>query len=169
MEDWRCDVSNNGLDLGDGGPPLLDLRFADDILLFAGSAEQLGYMLDKLVTSLGKVGLKLNAAKTKVLTTQAQPPKTLTTRAGLEIGVLDQSSSHKWLGCMLSTANAGRRQDDIDHRLQSAARAFHVHKWILCDKMVSMASRLKFFDAMNYIGGLFCSWAPQNLYRSSKT
>ena len=62
--------------------------------------------------------------------------------------MLDQSSSHKWLGCMLSTANAGRRQDDIDHRLQSAARAFHVHKWILCDKMVSMASRLKFFDAM---------------------
>ena len=148
MEDWRCDVSNNGLDLGDGGPPLLDLRFAVRILLFAGSAEQLGYMLDKLVTSLGKVSLKLNAAKTKVLTTQAQPPKTLTTRAGLEIGVLDQSSSHKWLGCMLSTANAGKRQDDIDHRLQSAARAFHVHKWILCEKIVSMASRLKFFDAM---------------------
>ena len=125
----------------------MDLRFADDILLFAGSAEQLGYMLDTLVTSLEKVGLKLNAAKTKALTTQAQPPKTLTTRAGLEIAVLDQPSSHK-RGCVLSTENAGRRQDDIDHRLQSAARAFHVHKWILCDKMVSMASGLKFFDAM---------------------
>ena len=87
-QDRRCDVSNNGLDLGDGGPPLLDLRFADDILLFAGSVEQFGYIMpDKLVTSLGNVGLKLNAAKTKVLTTQAQPPKTLTTRAGLEIGV----------------------------------------------------------------------------------
>ena len=95
MEDWRRDVSNNGLSLGDGGPPLLDLRFADDIVLFAGSAEQLSYMLDKLVTSLGKGSFKLNAAKTKALTTQAQPPKTLTTRAGLEIGVLDQSSSHK--------------------------------------------------------------------------
>ena len=47
-------VSHNGLDLGHGGPPLLDLRFADDILLFAGSAEQLGHMLDKLVTSLEK-------------------------------------------------------------------------------------------------------------------
>ena len=148
MEEWRCDVSQNGLDLGNGGPPLLDPRFANDILLFARSAEQLGYMLDKLVTSLGNVGLKLNAAKTKALTTQAQPPKTLTTRAGLEIAVLDESSSHKWLGCMLSTENAGIRQDDIDHRLQSAARAFHVHKWILCDKMVSMASRLKCFDAM---------------------
>ena len=57
--------------------------------MFAGSAEQLVYMLGKLVTSLGKVGLKPNAAKTKVLRTQAKPPKTLTTRAGLEIGVLD--------------------------------------------------------------------------------
>ena len=63
----------------------MDLPFADEIMLFARSAEQLSYMLDKLVTSLGKVGLKLNAAKTKALTTQAQPPKTLTTRAGLEI------------------------------------------------------------------------------------
>ena len=39
-------------------------------------SEQLGYMLDKLVTSLGKVGLKLNAAKTKALTTQAQSSAT---------------------------------------------------------------------------------------------
>ena len=41
MEKWRCDVSNNGLDVGYGGLRLLDLRFANDILLFAGSAEQL--------------------------------------------------------------------------------------------------------------------------------
>ena len=89
MEEWRPDVLHNGLDLGDGGPPLVDLRFADDILLFAGSAGQLGYMLDRLGTSLGKAGLKVNAAKTKALTTQAQPPKTLRTRAGLQIAVLD--------------------------------------------------------------------------------
>ena len=49
MEEWRCDVSHNGLDLGDGGPLLLDLHFADDILLFAGSAEQLGYIVICLI------------------------------------------------------------------------------------------------------------------------
>ena len=32
MEGWRCDVvSHNGLDLGDGGPILVDLRFVDGI------------------------------------------------------------------------------------------------------------------------------------------
>ena len=65
---WRCDVSSNGLDLRYGGPPLLDLRFADDLLLFAGSGGQLSYMLVKLVTSRGKAGRRLNAAKTNVLT-----------------------------------------------------------------------------------------------------
>ena len=65
MEEWRCDVSHNGLDLGDGGPPLLDLRFADNILLFARSAEQLGYMLDKLVTSLEKGWSQIQRCKNK--------------------------------------------------------------------------------------------------------
>ena len=49
---------------------------------------------------------------------------------------------------MLSTENAGRRQDDINRQLQSAAGAFHVHKEILCEQMVSMASCLNSFDAM---------------------
>ena len=94
MQQWRSDVSHNGLDLGDGGPPLLAFRFADDILLFAGSAEQLGYMLRKLVTSLGKVGLKLNAAKTKALTTPSATTEDIDDPRWLEIGVSDQSSSH---------------------------------------------------------------------------
>lgn len=37
------DVSNNGLDLEER---VQDFRFADDSLLFAGSAEQLDYMLE---------------------------------------------------------------------------------------------------------------------------
>ena len=44
-------------------------------------------MLDALLTYLEQVGLNLNASKTKVSTTQAQPPSTLTTRAGLELEV----------------------------------------------------------------------------------
>ena len=32
---WRRTVGTLGLDLGDGGPTLLDLRFADDILICA--------------------------------------------------------------------------------------------------------------------------------------
>ena len=100
----------------------------------AGSAEQLGYMLDKLVTSLGKVSLKLNAAKTKVLTTQAQPPKTLTTRAGLKIGVLNRRPINGWAVCCprLTQAN-GRMILTTDYKVRPVhfmfTNGFFATKW----------------------------------------
>ena len=95
MGDWRCDLSHNGLGWTWEMVGHLYWIFALPTTFcclqdLPRSAEQLGYVLDKLVTSFGKVGLKLNAAKTKALTTQAQPPKTLTTRAGLEMAGLVQ-------------------------------------------------------------------------------
>ena len=146
----ETDVSNSGLDLKDGGPPCF-LHCADNSLCLQGLPKQLCYLLAKLVTCLGQVGLNFNAANTKVVTSQPQPPKTLGTRIDLDIGVLEQSSFPKWLGCMLSTANAGARQDHFDLRfflpITCAAYAFNVHN---CDQMLSIA--------------LFCSWALQNLY-----
>ena len=81
---WRQSVEFLGLDFGDGLPPLLDLRFADDLLLFANSANDAAQMLDELVRCCSAVGLRLNARKTKVLTTEAQaPPKLITPLATL--------------------------------------------------------------------------------------
>ena len=34
LKKWREHLQDGGLDFGDGGIPLLDLRFGDDILLF---------------------------------------------------------------------------------------------------------------------------------------
>ena len=78
-------LQNGGLDLGDGGIPLLALRFADDILLFATSRVEGTRMVDALVTCLKEVGLALNASKPRIPTTQAQSGKTVTTQNGLEM------------------------------------------------------------------------------------
>ena len=135
MGAWRCDVSNKGWDVGEGRPPVLDLRHADDILLFAGSAEQLCYMLDKLMISFGKVGLKLNAAKTKVGTIQAQSPKRLTTRAGLEIEVLDRHRPIDGLAvcCPRQMQADGRAILTTDYQVRPVhfmfTNGFSVTKW----------------------------------------
>ena len=42
MRKWRNAVGQAGIDLMDGGPNLLDLRFADDILIFARSRHGIG-------------------------------------------------------------------------------------------------------------------------------
>ena len=82
LKKWREQLQDGGLDFGDGGIPLLDLRFADDILLFATASIEAARMVDALVTCLKEVGLALNASKTKILTTQTQPGKTVTTQNG---------------------------------------------------------------------------------------
>ena len=45
---WRRTVGRLGLDLGDGGRPLLNLRFADDILTVATAYIDAGVVFDEL-------------------------------------------------------------------------------------------------------------------------
>jgi len=103
--------------------------------MFAGCAEQLCYMLDKLMISLGKVGLKLNAAKTKVWTIQAQSPKRLTTRAGLEIEVLDRHRPINGLAvfCPRQMQADGRAILTTDYQVRPVhfmfTNGFSVTKW----------------------------------------
>ena len=66
MFSWRAKEKTYGLNLHDGIRALLDLRFADDLLVFATSRDDTIQLLGELVTSLGQVGLKLNTSKTKI-------------------------------------------------------------------------------------------------------
>ena len=100
---WRLKVGDLGFDLSDGLPHLIDLRFADDLLLFARSALEVGRLFDSLVAELSEVGLLLNDDQTVVLTSQSQTPSTITTEHGITLRVLPGNVAQKWLGCM-STA-----------------------------------------------------------------
>ena len=85
--------------------------------------------------SLGKVGLKLNAAKTKVGTIQAQSPKRLTTRAGLEIEVLDRHRPINGLAvcCPRHMQADGRAILTTDYQVRPVhfmfTNGFSVTKW----------------------------------------
>ena len=65
MSKWRtwAEGCSCGFDFGNDLPPLLDLRLANDILIFARSSQEIMTLLDKLVEFLGDAGLKLNAEK----------------------------------------------------------------------------------------------------------
>ena len=80
LQQWRTEIGHAGFDLGDNLGNLVDLRFADDILLFANSGPEVAEILDKFVKAVGKVGLRLNIDKTVMLTNEAQPSNTLVTR-----------------------------------------------------------------------------------------
>ena len=60
--------------------------------------------------------------------------------------VLDRASSHKLLGRLLHAG--GCHDADIDFHLQAALRAFNANRWILIDRHVSLATRLRYFDTI---------------------
>ena len=148
MATWRITVECYGIDLGDGQPALLDLRFADDILLFGFCQDDIVGMLDELKAALMSVGLVLNATKTVVLTNEAQPPTHIALRDGEKIQVLPRDCGHKWLGCILSAEGSRGQHLDFDFHLQAASRAFFAHKAVFCNRKVSLKHRLRYFHAM---------------------
>ena len=139
-------MKTEGVDLEDGGQPLLDLKFADDILVFATSSQQAAHLLDELVVALAHVGLILNQDKTKLITTQVQPPTTITTPGGLSVAVVDRDGCHKWLVCILFVNNTGSHRLDLEYHLQAASKTFFANSNILCNKAVSLVKRLQFRD-----------------------
>ena len=56
---------------------MLDLRFVDEILVFAKSYAEIVLFLHDLVTVVSQVGLTLDAKKAVVLTHEAQRPQHL--------------------------------------------------------------------------------------------
>ena len=145
MSVWRqnAETQKCGFDFGDNMSFLLDLPFADDILLFARTAAEAMALLDDLVHKLQNIGLQLNTGKPVVLTSEVQPPSFLHTHNGSKLRVLQQQEAHRWLGCMISAAGSRNRHLDLQHHLQAASRAFHANKWILCDKGVSQRITLR--------------------------
>ena len=57
MRKCRLKVGDFGFDLSDGMLHLIDLRFANNILLFARSAIKLRTLLDSLVAELSEISL----------------------------------------------------------------------------------------------------------------
>ena len=98
-----------------------------------------------LVRRCSHVGLLLNMDKTKILTSEAQPPSQLSTRNGLVVDILSGLTSHNWLGCQVSSMGSANTQNDVEFHLNAASHAFHANRPALCDRRVSILERLNIF------------------------
>ena len=115
MSSLRAKVATYGLNVNDGMSALLDLGFADDLLVLATGRDDTTRLLEELVTSLGQVGLKLN------MTTQAQPRSSLQTSGRVTVEVLHSRRAHKWLGCTLQAAQGGNPSLDLKAKVKVKA------------------------------------------------
>ena len=147
---WLLSLHHEGIYIGHGLPRLTNIRYADDIMLYAKSLNELEDMTGKLMDELRNIGLTLNAKKTKILRCNpSEDDSTLnfTEISGEFVKILDDDESHKYLGKQLSSSASSRASIEFSNRKRSAWASFHKHKSVLLDHSVSLRLRLKYFDA----------------------
>ena len=102
------------------GPEVLtDLDFADDIALLSSEIHQAQSLLSKVESSVAKVGLKMNTAKTKFMSFNLEQPVNIKTNDGSDLKEVDD---FKYLGAWMQSS-----EKDIKTRKAAA--------WRACNKM----------------------------------
>ena len=79
VADWKRKLIEHGLALTPKPREerLTNIRYADDLLLFAKSLPEAIEMIELLVASLKDCGLELNSSKTKIMTTASYTTRNL--------------------------------------------------------------------------------------------
>ena len=103
--------------------PFTNLRFADDVLLLAQSCADARKMIDHLKGEAEKYGLKLNASKTKILTTATRTLPGSVMVGSQRIEILSHEDSERYLGRKLSLGEY--HMTELRNRISSAWAAFH--------------------------------------------
>ena len=127
---------------------LTNLRFADDVLLFATSKDQLQKCCTFSRKVLKKVGLRIHPGKTKVLSNQSSlcsETKKEMEIDDIKIEILTRSESVRYL-CQLITFQQ-QETTDIKNRIRTAWDTFHKYRQGLTSKNYLLKHRLRLFDA----------------------
>ena len=97
IRNWKSRLTHEGLAL-DQAERLTNIRYADDLIIYAKSWEELSVMVELLSEELAAVGLDLNAGKTKFLTTDTLDTPLFIDVADGMVEVLHGDAVHKHLG-----------------------------------------------------------------------
>ena len=116
---------------------LTNLRFADDVMLFATSKEQIQKMMNEFKKATEKVGLRIHPDKTKILSNQSTINSN--TKRHIEVGemsieILSKNESVKYLGQRISFHQ--QETLEIKSRIRAAWATFHKYRQELTLKKI---------------------------------
>ncbi|CAH8587907.1 unnamed protein product [Schistosoma margrebowiei] len=141
LETALMNVSNGGVDLLPG-ERLLDLEYADDIVLLCDNAQGMQSALNQLAISVRRYGMCFAPSKCKVLLQDWQDSNPVLTLDGEQIEVVEK---FVYLGSCISAG--GGVSDEINARIVKARVAYANlgHLWRLRD--VSLAVKGRIYNA----------------------
>ena len=127
---------------------LTNLRFADDVMLFATSKGQIQNMMCEFKEATEKVGLTIHPDKTKILSNESSmnsDTKRYIKIGDMNIEILAKSESVKYLGQRISFYQ--QETLEIKSRIRAAWTTFRKYRQELTSKKYMLKLRLRLFDA----------------------
>ena len=123
---------------------LLNLRFADDLLLTSKSLSVLKKMMEELRQAVREVGLEFHTGKTKILSNaqgRKQSHATTVDIGGDQVEILTPTESTAYLCRALAFNDYHDRE--INHRIAAGWAKFTRYKGELCDRKIPLERRFK--------------------------
>ncbi|KAG7301234.1 hypothetical protein JYU34_014132 [Plutella xylostella] len=133
----KCNWQKKGININ--GKYMSNIRFADDIALFASTKEELQDMLSEINIECNKVGLYINKKKTKVMYNTAE-----ILQIQLEGETLETVNDFIYLGRSLSFQN--NESEEINRRIANTWKRFWQLKHIFKNKRISIKLKSRAFD-----------------------
>lgn len=130
--EWR------DLGININGRSITHLRFADDIVLFAKTPDDLGKMINDLASESAKFGLKLNPEKTKIMTNGKKDPVTV---EQTQISYVDE---YIYLGQLISPEDNINKE--VERRIANGWKKYWGAKEIMKDKNLHISTKSKLFN-----------------------
>ena len=121
---------------------LEDLVFEDDLVLLSQNIAHMRQKLEALQEQAARVGLKVNASKTKSMRIRS-PANTGDITCGGEI--LKQVTAFTYLGSLVSIT--GSTEEDVKARCRKAQSAFCMWRPVWRSKCVSLWTKLRIFNS----------------------
>uniref|UniRef100_A0A3P9I9K1 ribonuclease H n=1 Tax=Oryzias latipes TaxID=8090 RepID=A0A3P9I9K1_ORYLA len=127
------------------GERMNNLRFADDIILFAEKEEDLSKLLNDLNKEGRKDGMKMNKKKTKIMCNEIARKRR---RKGIIVDgeQLEEVDEYKYLGRLLTPGN--EMPKEIDERVTSGWKRFGQYSTFLRDQKMPMCLKRKIMNTV---------------------
>ena len=136
-----------GIDVYSCRRRLTEIRFADDVVLFAKQRSDITKMLSHLSVEAAKFGLRINFDKTKVLTwNDLSQGASSVNIGGRQVEILEESVAERYLGRKISCD--GWHEAELSNRIAAAWAAFHKHKAELCGPSYRLHDRVRLFNSV---------------------
>uniref|UniRef100_A0A914UYW4 Reverse transcriptase domain-containing protein n=1 Tax=Plectus sambesii TaxID=2011161 RepID=A0A914UYW4_9BILA len=133
----RLPCDDRGININ--GQCLSNLCFADDIVLFAKTADKLQQMASELNDEASRVSLKINSSKTKTMSTTP-----LLNPIHLDDSEIEAVDNYSYLGQLVTIVRDHTRE--IRRRKQAGWAVFHQYRNFLTSRTVDMKYKRRIFN-----------------------